>query len=167
MRKLKAEGLFQKVGVSARAEDSPVALARKFQPDVMQLPASLLDQRLVLRGDLSALADLGVEVQLRSIFMQGLLFLPRDGLPTALASAGPRLSRIRRQIAEAGADPLQAALAYALQIPQVSSIVVGVASSAELRAIVAAALAPPPRLDWSELALDESTAGGVGLWAAA
>ena len=167
MHELKDAGLFEKIGVAVRAEDAPAALARRFKPDIMQLPVSLLDQRLVLSGELETLAELGVELQLRSIFLQGLLFLPRDGLPPILAAAGPRLSRIRREIAEAGADPLQAALSFALQRPEATSVIVGVASAAELRAIIAAAMAPPPQLDWPRLALDDAQARGVGLWAAA
>ena len=164
---LKGEGLFEKVGVSATSNDSPAALARRFKPDIVQVPVSLLDQRLVQSGDLERLADQGVEVHLRSIFMQGLLFLPRDGLPPALTDAGPRLSRIRREIAEAGADPLQAALAFALQRPEAQSVIVGVASAAELRAIIAAATAPSPDLDWANLSLDPGSVHGAGLWAAA
>lgn len=165
--RLKDEGLFEKIGVSVGAADSPAALARRYKPDIVQAPVSLLDQRLVANGDLESLAELGVEVHLRSIFMQGLMFLPRDGLPAALAQAGPRLSRIRREIAEAGADPLQAALSFALQRPEAQSVVVGVASAAELRAILAAATAPAPDLDWPSLSLDAGQAEDVGLWAAA
>ena len=164
---LREAGLFEKIGVSARSEDAPVALARRFKPDIMQLPVSLLDQRLVVGGELQTLAALGVEVHLRSIFLQGLMFLPSDGLPPGLAEAGPRLSRIRREIAEAGADPLQAALAYALQLADASRVIVGVASQAELRAILAAAAVPAPELDWSTLGLNAHEAEHVGLWAAA
>ena len=164
---LREAGLFEKIGVCARSEDAPVALARRFKPDLMQLPVSLLDQRLVAGGELQALAGLGVEVHLRSIFLQGLMFLPSDGLPPELAEAGPRLSRIRRDIAEAGADPLQAALAYALGQADASHVLVGVASQAELRAILAAAAAPAPELDWTTLGLNAHEAEHVGLWAAA
>jgi aryl-alcohol dehydrogenase-like predicted oxidoreductase len=164
---LRDTGLFEKIGVSARIEDAPAALARRFRPDIMQLPVSLLDQRLVSGGELQTLAELGVEVHLRSIFLQGLMFLPSDGLPPELAEAGPRLSRIRREIAEAGADPLQAALAFALRQTDASHVVVGVASEAELRAILAAAAAPAPQLDWAALGLNAHEAEHVGLWAAA
>ena len=37
----------------------------------------------------------------------------------------------------------------------VESVVAGVASAAELRAVLAAAHAPAPSLDWSALALDD------------
>ncbi len=164
---LRDAGLFEKIGVSARLEDAPAALARRYKPDIMQLPVSLLDQRLVTGGELQTLAELGVEVHLRSIFLQGLMFLPSDGLPPALAEAGPRLSRIRREIAEAGADPLQAALAFALSQSAAAQVIVGVASQAELRAILAAAAAPAPDLDWQALSLNAQEVEHVGLWAAA
>jgi aryl-alcohol dehydrogenase-like predicted oxidoreductase len=167
LRRLKDEGLYDQIGISAYAAEDPLGLARRFKPDLMQLPASVLDQRLIRDGVLEEIAALGVEIHLRSIFLQGLLFLPRDGLPVDLAAAGPRLSRIRRTIAEAGADPLQAALAFALARPEASAVIVGVTSAAELKAILAAAAAPSPVLDWDDLALDHSLALDPNRWAAA
>lgn len=167
LRSLKSAGLFERIGVSLSAEDDPLGVVRRFKPDMVQLPVSLLDQRLVANGVLSEIAALGVDVHLRSIFLQGLLFLPGHDLPRGLAAAAPRLSRIRRQIAEAGADPLQAALAFALGRPEASAVIVGVASAAELRAILAAAAAPAPTLDWSGLALDPIISLDPQHWAAA
>jgi aryl-alcohol dehydrogenase-like predicted oxidoreductase len=164
LQDLKQEGIFQQVGVSCYGSDEPVHLARRFRPDLIQLPCSLLDQRPARDGTLRALADLGIEVHLRSIFLQGLLFLDRDQLPSALGDAGPRLSRIRRALAEAGTDPLQAALAYAQTRPEASTVILGVTSAAELRAIVAASNAPVPHLDWSQLALDHPLALDPRLW---
>lgn len=164
LQRLKAEGIFQKIGVSCYGSDEPVLLARRYRPDLIQLPCSLLDQRPSRDGTLRALADLGVEIHLRSIFLQGLLFLDRDRLPPALADAGPRLSRIRRALAEAGADPLQAALAYAQSRPEVAAVIVGVTSAAELRAILAASNAPIPDLDWAALALDHPLALDPRRW---
>ena len=167
LQKLKDEGLYEAIGISATASDDPVGLARRFKPDLMQVPTSLLDQRLVANGALSTLAEMGIEVHLRSIFQQGLLFMPRAGLPSHLLEVGPRLSRIRRSIAEAGADPLQAALAFALNRPEASNVIVGVSALAELRATLAAAAAPSPCLDWASLSLDMPEAFAAPLWAAA
>mgnify|MGYP001159297373 CR=1 FL=1 len=164
LQRLKADGLFQKIGFSAHGDDQPVALARRYQPDLVQLPVSMLDQRLVVDGTLERLAEQGVEVHLRSVFLKGLLFMDREALPACLNHAGPRLSRIRRMLAEAGADPLQAALTFALDRPEASAVVVGVASAAELRAVIAASYQPSPRLDWSALSLDDTTALDPRLW---
>jgi aryl-alcohol dehydrogenase-like predicted oxidoreductase len=158
LRLLKDEGLYGAVGIAATTADDPVGLARRFKPDLMQLPVSMLDQRLVADRTLEHLADLGVEVHVRSVFHHGLLFAPRGELSPSIARCGPRLSRIRRTIAEAGADPMQAALAFALSLEWARYVIVGVASAAELRAVIAAAAAPTPRLDWSDLGLDDAEA---------
>lgn len=156
--KLRDEGLFAYVGVSVYASDDPLGLVRRFKPDIIQAPASLLDQRLLVDGTLASLAEMGVEVQIRSIFLQGLLFLPPDRVPGPLKGAASRLSRVRRMIAEGRSDPLQAALGFALSRPEAASVIVGVTSAPELQAIVAAALSPPPELDWDDMALDDPAA---------
>ncbi|OIQ65618.1 hypothetical protein GALL_528220 [mine drainage metagenome] len=77
---------------------------------MIQAPASLLDQRLIVDGTLAAIAEMGIQVHLRSIFLNGLLLLPPDRAPNHLKAAAARISRARRLIAEGKSDPLQAAL---------------------------------------------------------
>jgi D-threo-aldose 1-dehydrogenase len=125
---------------------------------VVQVTCNILDQRAARGGTIADLAAQGVEVHLASVFAQGLLFANRDSLPPDLAAHGMALSRARRRLAEARVDPMQAALAYALTLPGVASVIASVASSAELRAIVAASHAPKPDVDWDALALDETPA---------
>jgi aryl-alcohol dehydrogenase-like predicted oxidoreductase len=165
LRALKDQGLCRKIGVSVYASDDPLGLARRFKPDVVQAPASLLDQRLLLDGTLAELTGMGVEVHLRSIFLNGVLFLPPDRAPSHLKAAAGRISRARRLIAEGRSDPLQAALGFALSRPEAAAVLVDVASAAEMSAVLAAAASPPPDLDWDEMALDDPTA--LDTWAAA
>jgi len=164
---LKAEGLTKKIGISVFASDDPVGVARRFRPDIIQAPASLLDQRLLVDGTLATVSGLGIEVHLRSIFLNGLLFLPPDRAPTHLKSAASRISRARRLIAEGRSDPLQAALGFALSRPEAAFVLVGVTSAAELSAVIAAASSPPPDLDWDEMAIDDPAALDPRAWAAA
>jgi aryl-alcohol dehydrogenase-like predicted oxidoreductase len=164
LEKLKGEGLISKIGISATAADQPLLLAKRFKPDLMQVPASILDQRLVKNGTIGNLADLGIEVQIRSVFLQGLLFLPRENLPANLVPVGPHLSRVRRMMAEGGADPLHAALSFALNLEGVSTVMVGVTSAAELRAIVAASERKAPKLNWDAMALTDEVALDPSQW---
>jgi aryl-alcohol dehydrogenase-like predicted oxidoreductase len=150
---LKAEGVFHHIGISAYVADDPAALAERYRPDVMQLPFSLLDQRLLADGSLTRLNDLGVEIHARSIFLQGLLFLTH--LPEKLRHVGPRLAEIRNEIAGAGSAPLATALGFVLSRPEIGTALVGVTSRAELDQILAASSAPLPALDWAALALDD------------
>lgn len=167
LQSLRDQGLFERVGIAAHVTDDPVGLARRFRPDLMQAPASLLDQRLLADGSLAKIAQMGVEVQLRSIFLNGLLFLPPDRVPGPAQGAASRLSRVRRMIAEGRSDPLQAALGFALSRREASAVLVGVTSSSELSAVIAAASSPPPDLDWDDMAIDDPVALDPRRWAAA
>lgn len=162
MRALKDRGLYRRVGFLATMEDGPVLLARRFQPDVVQIPCNILDQRPVAEGTLSDLAGLGVDVHVSSVFARGLLFANRETLPANLSAYGVALSRTRRRMAEARVDPMQAALAFCLNLPPVAAVIASVASAAEMRAVLAAAHAPSPDLDWSSLALEEPAALTTG-----
>ncbi len=161
MLALKERGLFRKIGFCCEVEDGPALLARRFKPDVVQLPCNLLDQRAVQSGALSELAALGVAVQVSSVFADGLLFMNGDYI-SANEPLGAALSRVRRRLAEARIDPMQATLAFTLGLEEVSSVVASVASAAELRAVLAAAHAPRPDVDWSALALEQPAAMAAG-----
>ncbi|HWY61175.1 MAG TPA: aldo/keto reductase [Rhizomicrobium sp.] len=153
LQRLKAEGEFRNIGISVYVGDDPAGLAARYRPDVMQLPFSILDQRLLQDGTLARLNELGVELHARSVFLQGLLFM--DALPPRLAHAAPRLAAVKLAIRSAGSTPLAAALGFVLSRPEIGVALVGVTALAELEEILAAAAMELPRLDWSALALDD------------
>ena len=149
LRDLKEQGMVGGIGISAYVADDPVALAERFRPDAMQMPFSLLDQRLLQDGSLARLKDLGVEIHARSLFLQGLLFMATP--PEKLRDAAPLLASVRQHIAAADATPLAAALGFVLSRPEVDVAVVGVTSRHELDEILAAARAPLPRIGLGRL----------------
>jgi len=162
LRELKEQGMVGAIGISAYVADDPAALARRFRPDVMQLPFSLLDQRLLRDGSLARLKDLGVEVHARSLFLQGLLFM--ETVPEKLRDAAPLLARVRQQIAAAHTAPLAAALGFVLSRPEIDVAVVGATSRHELDEILGAARAPLPELDWSACAVEDARILTPSLW---
>ena len=68
---LRDEGLFRRIGVSAYAADAPLTLARTFKPAVMQVPASLLDQRLIADGTLAGAEPGSIWLQMSTIGIDG------------------------------------------------------------------------------------------------
>ena len=130
----------------------------------MQLPASILDQRLIADGTLAELRRRGIEVHARSIFLQGLLFLNREQLPPSLLHVASELDTRRSFIREAGLSLVDAALNFALSQESVSRFVVGVTSVAELHDIVAAVRRPQPTLDWTPIAMRDPIALDPRRW---
>jgi aryl-alcohol dehydrogenase-like predicted oxidoreductase len=162
LRGLKKNGEIGGIGISAYVADDPVRLAERFQPDAMQVPFSLLDQRLLRDGSLQRLRALGVEIHARSLFLQGLLFMETP--PAELADAAPMLAAVRARIAGAGMSPLAAALGFVLSRPEVDVAVVGVTATPQLDEILANLTAPPSNIDWDGCALDDARILTPSLW---
>ena len=158
---LRDEGLFGGIGISAYVADDPASLAARFRPAAMQVPFSVLDQRLLASGALARLQELDVEVHARSLFLQGLLFVPSEKLPPKLKHVGPKLDAVRARL---GATPLEAALAFVLQRPEIDVAVVGVTRAAELDEIIAAVAKPATSVDWNACALNDEVVLTPSLW---
>jgi aryl-alcohol dehydrogenase-like predicted oxidoreductase len=162
LRGLKDNGVFRKIGISAYVADDPAALAEKFHPDTMQLPLSVLDQRLLMDGTLARLQTLGVEVHARSLFLQGLLFM--EELPAKLRHAAPHLLHVRKTLAGANVTPLAAALRFVLARPEITFGIVGVTSAKDLDEIIAVVKQRLPQLDWASFALKDELVLTPSLW---
>lgn len=134
LQSLRAEGLVRRLGASVYTVDQLLALLDRYPLEIVQLPMNVLDQAFLQTGTLDRLVQRGVEVHVRSLFLQGILLAER--LPRALQALDPGWSRFRECCARAGLTPLQGCLAYLKTCEQVSYGVVGVEDSAQLRQIL-------------------------------
>lgn len=133
LREVQTAGVIEKIGVSIYAPDelAPLIPARAVQ--IVQAPLNLLDRRLVQSGWARRLADSGVEVHARSAFLQGLLLMSER--PARFAPWTPLLSRWDAWREAQPDRGLAACLHYVLAQPEVSRVVVGVDTAAQLHAI--------------------------------
>ena len=164
LQRLRDEGLFKRIGISAYFADGPLELARRYRPDLMQIPLSLLDQRLKQDGELASLKELGIEIHVRSIFLQGLLLMDPHKLPEKLAHSGHSLATIRARIERACVSPIAAAIGFVLAQPEVDIAVVGVTSHDELSEIVSASSVQLSEFDWAACSIDDSITLTPSLW---
>ena len=65
---LKKSGKVRKIGVSVYDSQSIDEVLKLFTPDIIQLPVSIADQRLIRSGHLKKLKQKGVEIHARSVF---------------------------------------------------------------------------------------------------
>ena len=150
LQQLKENGLVQKIGVSIYAPVELDDLYQRYKFDVVQAPFNLLDRRLIESGWMSRLADRGVELHVRSIFLQGLLLMPPHERPVKFNRWQALWTAYSEWLRAAKLTPLQACVRYSLSFPEISRVIVGVDSSDQLRTIVEAAggpmLVPPSAL---------------------
>lgn len=144
LQKLKASGQVQKIGTIVYGAAQIDAVLERFPIDVIQIPISLLDQRLIQSGHLDRLKQKGVEIHARSVFLQGLLFMDPAALTPYFDSVRPHLQKVRAAMAAAGLSMLEATLGFVQQLPQIDRVVVGATTVAELDEIVRAATANKP-----------------------
>lgn len=139
MEALRAEGRVRKIGFSVYSPGEIERLLKAYRPDLIQLPVSVFDQRLVLGGWLPRLKELGIEIHSRSVFLQGLLLMPPEKLPPYFAPVKPLLERYRRALADRRISPLAAALGFVGRQPEIDCVIVGVNHPGHLAEIVQAA----------------------------
>jgi len=130
---LKERKLIRKTGISIY-ENCEFEKALEHQGiDVIQLPFNLLDN-LNQRGPLMRKArENGKELQVRSVFLQGLFFKPLHELPSKLQPLQNDLKTVH-DIADHYRLPLEnLALSYAMQQPEIDYVIIGVDNSKQLR----------------------------------
>ncbi|MGI4875715.1 MAG: aldo/keto reductase [Janthinobacterium lividum] len=154
----RAAGQVQRIGVSLyHPHEAEWLLAENWDIDLLQVPYNVFDQRFA--AVLPRLAARGVEVHVRSAFLQGLLLRHPAELPAFFQPLAPKLRQLRALAAAAGVPLPAALLLFAAGVPGVVRAVVGVDSVANLHENLAAAayLAAAEALRPALLALAEPT----------
>jgi len=136
-------GRVQRVGVSVYGPDELTFLDDYPELDVLQHPLSLLDQRLLADEQLESLHAAGISVHARSVFLQGLLAIPVDSLPTRVSHANEELGRLHDILRDWNLTPMEASLQFVSEA-HVDKIVIGVDSPAHLQANLDALERPIP-----------------------
>lgn len=139
---LREQGCVHKLGVSVYERAVLERVLERFPIELVQVPVSVFDQRLVADGTLRELHARGIEVHARSVFLQGALLLEPEDLPAGLAELADPLLRLRRALVELERSPLEAALGFALGLEDVDVVVCGVARQRELDELVVASRKP-------------------------
>jgi aryl-alcohol dehydrogenase-like predicted oxidoreductase len=132
MNALKEEGLVEKIGFSLYHQaDARFLWDNNTAFDILQVPYSLFDRRFVKY--LPLFKQRGVEIHVRSVFLQGLAFLEPAKLPPAVAGAREQLTALRKIAVREGISVSALCLNFALINPSVDRVIIGVDSVDHLK----------------------------------
>ena len=135
-------GLVKNLGISVSAPNEFDELFNMYDFDIVQCPFNLVDRRLVNSGWLKKLSSAGVEVHVRSIFLQGLLLIPRDSISSKFKAWNKLWDTWDKWLYENKILPLDACVSYVLSFPEITKVVVGVETKSQLSEIIEAVHSP-------------------------
>ena len=131
--KLREEGYIKKIGVSVYDKHQIDYLLKNFNFDLIQLPVSVFDQRLLENNVLSELKKRKKDIYARSIFLQGLIFLNKDSLPLKFKSIRKYLEKINNISLKFDISKEEIALLFINSISEINKIVIGLGKIEHLK----------------------------------
>lgn len=124
------EGLIKRVGVSVRTPEEALDLVDHPQIEALQVPFSLLDQRLRRANFFGRAKAERKEVFVRSVFLQGVAFMPSGQLTSYLKPLAVLLGALDRWAQDNGFSRAEVFLRYAQAQP--ARLVLGCESAEQL-----------------------------------
>ena len=135
---LRERGIVERIGVSiykgSELEELPLSRIQ-----IVQLPVSVYDQRLIHDGTINRLRELGIAIHLRSVFLQGLLLqTPEKWPPHISAPFREHHTQWLERLQQKGMCPLTGCLNFVHSLEGIEAILFGVVSCRELDQVLRA-----------------------------
>lgn len=164
LKVLKKKGLVQKIGVSVYDREMIERILAIFTPDMIQLPLNLFDQRLLQDGTLKKLKAMGIEIQARSIFLQGLLLMEPKKVPPYFGRFQNEIQSYHYFLQERNLTSLQACIHFIMSVTEIDSFICGICSLEQLQEITAAAESVSISENFAKFALKDEAILNPSLW---
>lgn len=129
---LKESGKVKKIGFSLYSPEELELILKNGSPfDLIQIPFNIFDRKFL--PYMKELHEKGVEIHVRSTFLQGLFFKDRNALPERLIPLRPYLLQLDEFSKESGLCISEMALNYNLQNPYIDGVLIGVDNIEQLQ----------------------------------
>lgn len=129
--RLQSDNLVVKKGYSLYfPEQLEKLLDAGFIPEIVQVPFNLLDRRF--GPAMKNLHEMGVEIHVRSVFLQGLYLMDFTKLPNLLRPIAFELKQLNHIANSENLSMLELALNFAIQNPNIDQVVIGIDSVDQL-----------------------------------
>lgn len=132
LKTFKEEGKIKKIGFSLYFPyEAEYLLDNNIECDIVQLPYNIFDRRF--DAVFNRLKQKGVEIHIRSSFLQGLFFMKKDKLPDNFQKVAPKLDTLQKISESTQTSIAELCLQYIAKNSNIDKIVVGVDKLADLK----------------------------------
>jgi len=132
LNKLKQKGLVKKIGISLYNSENLDKICKILNPDIVQLPINVIDQRFILDGSLEYLKKKNIEIHARSLYLQGLLLMNFESINSYFNPWKKFLKNWYQECKIQNFTPLEAALDFVIKIKDIDYCILGVHSKMQL-----------------------------------
>lgn len=164
LKRLKSKGVTHKIGVSVYDPSELDQTTQVIDVDLVQAPLNLVDRRLESSGWLYRLNAQGVEVHVRSVFLQGLLLLPHSDIPQKFKPWSHLWDAWHQGLNQYQTSAAIACLSYPLSLPEVDRLVVGVDTAGQFEELIRIAQTKPALNDWSFMISEDKQLINPSVW---
>ncbi|WP_319475401.1 aldo/keto reductase [Marispirochaeta aestuarii] len=133
---VKNMGLVLHLGVSVYSEEQLKTLLDVFPVEIVQLPLNVIDQRFVQSGMINIMKKEGIEIHARSIFLQGVLLMKPSLRPVYFSRWKIVFDKWDNYLKKNGISALDACIKFALSVPGIHKVLVGVQNHMQLEEIL-------------------------------
>ena len=131
---IKKKNLTSKIGISAYNPKEVYSVLNLSKLDVVQIPFNVLDRRLISSKLIDVLSRKKIEIQVRSIFLQGVLLTKKT--PLKLKKYHNILEDWHKWCFKKKLNKLRACLHFVKQFDKISSIIIGIHDINQLKEII-------------------------------
>ncbi|GAA0815573.1 aldo/keto reductase [Colwellia asteriadis] len=132
----KKKGLTEKIGCSVYSAKQAIEISNKFDIDIIQLPGNIFDQEILGEVVGKTLKEKNIEIHVRSLFLQGVVFLQPNTLPEHLKILAPKLAKLKQVSVEKNKSMISLTLSPFIKSKYIDKLVIGCCSSLELKEII-------------------------------
>ena len=161
---LKEQNICKKIGVSIYEVEDVCRIIQQGGIDLVQLPLNIFDQRFLRTGGLAELKANGIEIHVRSAFLQGLLLMPLDQVELKKPDAYQALLRFHKFANDLKLTPLQLGLNFIQSLNDVDHIIIGAASVSQLQEALTVSDIDIAPNDYSTLSEDNPAVIDPRMW---
>ena len=133
---LKKINLTKKIGISVYSPEELKKLLKKYSFDVIQIPLNVFDRRFLKHNYLNRLKKKGIEIHVRSIFLQGILLLENKKIPKYFKKWSKLFKDWESWNLENKQNKLSTCINFIKNIKHVDKIILGISNYNQINEII-------------------------------
>lgn len=133
---LKENNLISKIGVSIYSPDELDEVIPKFKIDIVQSPFNVFDTRLQNSGWMEELHNMNIKIHTRSTFLQGLLLMQEEKIPSKFSKWKSLFNSWNEEIANKNITKMEACLQFACSFKEIDRVIFGVDNLKQFKEVI-------------------------------